>query len=335
MDSPLVVTPHRTLNSCQEVISESDLLCASETEILEGLSDQGVTQCQRFGHSQTSCRGQLTCSRCASVGHASTDCSLERKCINCLQPHPSDSKICLKWKIEKQIQEIKTTQNISYPEARKLIVSQLSQTYAHAAKSYALNNSTQTDENITKIKCPPFKITCTTIIQTKTKYSYCCYHIILSLNATLAFHLFKNIYNIGSSATNSPMSETKGKINEQPSQLHRLRKDSKKIDLLSIKPTTNLKKNPAKNTSLKIAREQDSPNETSPVSKKSRRRKTFKTSDAMDTDANPSDSDYVTGLASEEDESLLEADFKKVADGPFRKVHPKNIFPGFLELSWL
>ncbi|GFW37460.1 putative RNA-directed DNA polymerase from transposon X-element [Trichonephila clavipes] len=95
----------------------------------------------------------------------------------------------------------------------------------------------------------------------------------------------------------TPMSETKGKIKEQPSQLHRPRKDSKIIDLLSIKPTTNLKKNPAKNTSLKIAREQDSPNETSPVSKKSRRRKTFKTSDAMDTDANPSDSDYVIDLA--------------------------------------
>ncbi|GFX02643.1 uncharacterized protein TNCV_3869801 [Trichonephila clavipes] len=111
IDSPLTVTPHRTLNSCRGVISESDLLCASETEILEGISDRGVTQvrrikikkdssliptkhliltfnspklptnikagylnckvrpyipnplscfkCQRFGHSQTSCRGQL------------------------------------------------------------------------------------------------------------------------------------------------------------------------------------------------------------------------------------------------------------------------------------
>ncbi|GFT29392.1 uncharacterized protein TNCV_757481 [Trichonephila clavipes] len=49
-------------------------------------------KCRRFGHSQTSCRGQLTCSRCASVGHASTDCSLEPKCVNCLQPHPSNGK---------------------------------------------------------------------------------------------------------------------------------------------------------------------------------------------------------------------------------------------------
>ncbi|GFX40162.1 putative RNA-directed DNA polymerase from transposon X-element [Trichonephila clavipes] len=63
---------------------------------------------------------------------------------------------------------------------------------------------------------------------------------------------------------------------------------------MRIKPPSNLKKNTEKITSVKIAREQDSPNETSPVSKKSRRRKTFKASDAMDTDANPSDTDYVT-----------------------------------------
>ncbi|GFS59939.1 uncharacterized protein TNCV_3957351 [Trichonephila clavipes] len=43
-DFPLTVTPHRSLNSCRGVISEPDLLCSSETEILEGLSDQGVTQ---------------------------------------------------------------------------------------------------------------------------------------------------------------------------------------------------------------------------------------------------------------------------------------------------
>ncbi|GFW07134.1 uncharacterized protein TNCV_3693291 [Trichonephila clavipes] len=120
IDSNLTVTLHKSLNSCRGVISEPNLLYASEAKILEGLSDQGVTQvrritilrnstrlptkhiiltfkspkllttikagylnckirpyipnplhcfkCQRFGHSQTACRGQLTCSRCASVG---------------------------------------------------------------------------------------------------------------------------------------------------------------------------------------------------------------------------------------------------------------------------
>ncbi|GFW27607.1 uncharacterized protein TNCV_4283081 [Trichonephila clavipes] len=204
LNSPVTITPHKTLNFCRGVISELDLLNIPDSEILEGFSDHCVIQvrrinikkdstvfltkhliltfnnpklpstikagylnckirpyipnplrcfkCQRFGHSQTSCREQLTCSRCASAGHASTDCILEPKCINCSLPYPSDSKICPKGKIEKQIK------NISYPEARKLIVHQLSQTYAQATKSSTINNYTQTDENITKIKCPPLQL---------------------------------------------------------------------------------------------------------------------------------------------------------------------------------
>ncbi|GFU71329.1 uncharacterized protein TNCV_3783141 [Trichonephila clavipes] len=116
-----------------------------------------LRKCQRFGHSPTSCRGQLTCSRCASAGHSSTDCTLEPKCTNCLQSHVSDSKLCPKWKLEKQIQEIKTNKNISYSEARKLIVSQPSQTYAEITKSTVISTTSQTDPNITKIICPPLQ----------------------------------------------------------------------------------------------------------------------------------------------------------------------------------
>ncbi|GFU45941.1 RNA-directed DNA polymerase from mobile element jockey [Trichonephila clavipes] len=122
LDSPLTLSPHKSLNTSRGVVSEPDLLSTPETEILDGFSDQGVIQlpstikagylnckirpyipnplrcfnCQSFGHSQTSCRGQLTCSRCASAGHSSTECHLEPKCINNLQPHPSDSKVCSK-----------------------------------------------------------------------------------------------------------------------------------------------------------------------------------------------------------------------------------------------
>ncbi|GFY05492.1 putative RNA-directed DNA polymerase from transposon X-element [Trichonephila clavipes] len=39
LDCPLTVNLHKSLNSCRGVISETDLLCASEAEILEGLSD--------------------------------------------------------------------------------------------------------------------------------------------------------------------------------------------------------------------------------------------------------------------------------------------------------
>ncbi|GFT47755.1 uncharacterized protein TNCV_4946451 [Trichonephila clavipes] len=113
LNSPVNVSPHKTLNSCRGVISEPDLLSTPESEILDGFSDQGVIQvrritikkdsniiptkhliltfnspklpttvkagylncnirayipnplrcfkCQRFGHSQIACRGQLTC----------------------------------------------------------------------------------------------------------------------------------------------------------------------------------------------------------------------------------------------------------------------------------
>ncbi|GFV06229.1 putative RNA-directed DNA polymerase from transposon BS [Trichonephila clavipes] len=182
LNSPVNVSPHKTLNSCRGVISEPDLLSTPESEILEGFSDQGVIQVrritikkdsniiptkhlilnfnkpklpttvktgylnckirayipnplrcfkyQRFGHSQIACRGQLTCSRCASVVHSSADCSLAQKCDNCSQPHSSDSK--------------------QSP--------QLSQTYAQVAKPSTVTSATQTDENITQIKCPPLQL---------------------------------------------------------------------------------------------------------------------------------------------------------------------------------
>ncbi|GFY19989.1 uncharacterized protein TNCV_2146821 [Trichonephila clavipes] len=115
-------------------------------------------KCQSFGHAQTSCRGQLTCSRCATVGHPSTDCTLEPKCVNCSQSQPSDSKLCSKWKTEKEIQIIKTNRNITYLEARKLIAPQLSQSYAQVTKLSTATSTTQTDETITKIVCPPLKL---------------------------------------------------------------------------------------------------------------------------------------------------------------------------------
>ncbi|GFX07140.1 uncharacterized protein TNCV_4268921 [Trichonephila clavipes] len=60
-------------------------------------------------------------------------------------------------KIEKQIQEIKTNNNLSYVEARKLIVPQQSQTYSQVAKSSTISATTQTDEKITKLICPPLQ----------------------------------------------------------------------------------------------------------------------------------------------------------------------------------
>ncbi|GBM81231.1 hypothetical protein AVEN_236441-1 [Araneus ventricosus] len=90
-------------------------------------------QCQRFGHSKTSCRGTLTCARCAEVGHDSSQCTAAEKCVNCKEAHTSFSRNCSAWKLEKEIVATKIKKQISYPEARKLVKSQT----AASATSYS------------------------------------------------------------------------------------------------------------------------------------------------------------------------------------------------------
>ncbi|GFV21133.1 uncharacterized protein TNCV_4267661 [Trichonephila clavipes] len=170
--SPITISPHKTLDFCTGVISESDLLTTPDAEILDGFSDQGVIQIRRITIKKdnsviptkhlilTFNRPKLPTTIKADYlnWHSSTDCTLEPKCINCSQIHTADSKLCPKWKTEKEIQTIKTNRNISYFGARKLIAPQFSQTYGQVAKPSIATSTTQTDENITKIKCPPLQI---------------------------------------------------------------------------------------------------------------------------------------------------------------------------------
>ena len=108
--------------------------------------------CQRYGHSKGSCRGQETCSRCSIAGHSFTECSNDPKCVNCQGSHTSNSKSCPKWILEKQIQTIKVKNNISYPEARKIVLNSQpinKPTYAAVTKKVLKSVETQTD-----LKCP-------------------------------------------------------------------------------------------------------------------------------------------------------------------------------------
>jgi len=105
-------------------------------------------QCQRFGHSKVSCRGQETCSNCSEIGHKYTECSNDSKCVNCQGSHPSNSKLCPKWVLEKQIQTIKIKNNVPYPEARKIVINSQptnKPTYAAVTKNVMKSVETQTD----------------------------------------------------------------------------------------------------------------------------------------------------------------------------------------------
>ena len=121
-------------------------------------------KCQHFGHHSTKCTKNSICPRCGESGHPEAECTSTVKCSNCNGAHPAYSRKCPRWQMEKQIQIIKYTQNISFPEARKIVQAQTATTqqasYASvvgtiktAKKTSSI--ATQTDPNIfseTKLK---------------------------------------------------------------------------------------------------------------------------------------------------------------------------------------
>ncbi|GBM64978.1 hypothetical protein AVEN_251011-1 [Araneus ventricosus] len=79
-------------------------------------------KCQRFGHTLTACRSKQNCARCSLPDHDSNNCSSTTpKCYNCTGDHPAYFKSCPRYKHEKEIQTVKITKDISFPEARKIV----------------------------------------------------------------------------------------------------------------------------------------------------------------------------------------------------------------------
>ncbi|GFX13652.1 uncharacterized protein TNCV_1921651 [Trichonephila clavipes] len=91
---------------------------------------------------------------------------LEQKCVNCSQSHPSDSKLCQKGrKLESRFKKLKPIKTYLYFEAHRLIVPQLTQTYAQAARPSTISTASQTGLNLSNIICPPLQ--CLTPISSK------------------------------------------------------------------------------------------------------------------------------------------------------------------------
>src|SRR5277367_4353784 len=104
-------------------------------------------KCQKYGHSQPSCKGSLVCARCSGKGHDSKDCKEPFKCPNCDGPHPSYSRECDVWKVEKNIQKYRVENDVSYLEAKKQMRKPegSSASYAEKTKIKQRSISVQTD----------------------------------------------------------------------------------------------------------------------------------------------------------------------------------------------
>ena len=75
-------------------------------------------KCQGFGHGQNTCRGKLTCTPCGQFDHDNKTCVNDVVCINCKGNH---SRECPQWKLEKQVQQVRVQNRLSFPDARKLV----------------------------------------------------------------------------------------------------------------------------------------------------------------------------------------------------------------------
>lgn len=76
-------------------------------------------KCQKFGHISAKCEFESACPSCGKPDHPNEECSPPPICANCNGNHSPRYKGCPVYKAELEIQRIKTTEKLSYFEARK------------------------------------------------------------------------------------------------------------------------------------------------------------------------------------------------------------------------
>ena len=108
--------------------------------------------CQKFGHHGSKCLKAPVCKKCGESGsvHIELSCSNPLKCPNCQGNHTANSKHCVIWKREKEVNRIKFTNNIPFPEARKIVQNtNLSRpNHIQMLQSQTLNTNTNLPANL-------------------------------------------------------------------------------------------------------------------------------------------------------------------------------------------
>jgi hypothetical protein len=113
--------------------------------------------CQKFGHTARTCKHEQACSVCSGKGHDDRSCINQAKCANCEGDHPSFSKECPLYRQEKQVQEVKVKQKLSYFEAKKLVLGNSLPLFSSVVvkSTVSVTVSTQTDPADSHCHCGP------------------------------------------------------------------------------------------------------------------------------------------------------------------------------------
>ncbi|XP_058817895.1 uncharacterized protein LOC131681204 [Topomyia yanbarensis] len=154
------ITQHPTLNKTAGVIYDLDTKNLSTDLIMEGLKAQGVIEVRRItkkvsgiptntpllvvyfegsflpehvylGMLRVNVRryysSPMQCYRCGRFGHGSKNCKDKEICLNCGTEHESTGehsardRTCTVFEAEKHLVNVKTDNNITFPEARALL----------------------------------------------------------------------------------------------------------------------------------------------------------------------------------------------------------------------
>jgi len=95
--------------------------------------------CQKYGHSSRACKSTALCVHCGESGHEAAHCKNQKSASIA----KVTSRECPKWNLEKRVQQIKVERGISFPDAKKAVLSEQSaNTFSKRTAASVVSGST-------------------------------------------------------------------------------------------------------------------------------------------------------------------------------------------------
>lgn len=109
-------------------------------------------KCQLFGHTKNKCSNEAACDVCSIKDVHNLPCGNTKQCVNCGGSHSSFDRKCEVFIKEAEVMFLKTTQRISYFEAKKQVDEKNKQQLSLAAVVSSNQNPSENSSEISKLK---------------------------------------------------------------------------------------------------------------------------------------------------------------------------------------